>query len=302
MPTRSRISPAALFVNVIARISFGARRLGREQVGDPVGEHPGLARAGAGEDQSGPRRYVTASRCGLVQALRAGRPRSVVDLRHRCASTVAAGGGREAGEASPTMSLTSPSSAMAEAIYRASDGRIGHEMLGVPTLLLDDHRPPLGAAANELHWSTRATAATTCWSPRRAAADKRAGRGCYNLTADPQVPIAGRARARIDGAARVIERIRPGLRAASGSSPTTTIRDRYTAYQQQTSRPIPVIALAPAEARPSVNRMSEPFARGLRRGGLAEPLRGGRSRSDRRVRGEAAARLPGGSSPIRRPT
>ena len=49
--TRSRISDAALLVNVIARISEGLRLAGPEQVGDPVGEHAGLARAGAGEDQ-----------------------------------------------------------------------------------------------------------------------------------------------------------------------------------------------------------------------------------------------------------
>ena len=51
---RSRISPAALLVNVIARISFGCARVGGDQVGDPVGEHAGLARAGAGQDQQRP--------------------------------------------------------------------------------------------------------------------------------------------------------------------------------------------------------------------------------------------------------
>ena len=49
--TRSRISAAALFVNVIARISLGAGLVGAQQVRDPVREHAGLARAGAGQDQ-----------------------------------------------------------------------------------------------------------------------------------------------------------------------------------------------------------------------------------------------------------
>ena len=49
--TRSRISPAALLVKVIARISPGLHAALGEQVGDAVGEHPGLARAGAGDDQ-----------------------------------------------------------------------------------------------------------------------------------------------------------------------------------------------------------------------------------------------------------
>ncbi len=50
-PTRSRISLAALLVKVIARISPGRAAPGRQQIGDAVGQHPGLARARAGEDQ-----------------------------------------------------------------------------------------------------------------------------------------------------------------------------------------------------------------------------------------------------------
>ena len=53
-PTRSRISFAALLVNVIARISIGRAPPGRQQPGDPVGEDAGLARARAGEHQQRP--------------------------------------------------------------------------------------------------------------------------------------------------------------------------------------------------------------------------------------------------------
>ena len=49
--SRSRISPAALFVNVIARISFGFTPQRGDQVGDAVGEDARLARAGAGDDE-----------------------------------------------------------------------------------------------------------------------------------------------------------------------------------------------------------------------------------------------------------
>ena len=49
--TRSFISPAALLVKVIARICAGVHVARGEQVGDPVGQHPGLARTGAGDDQ-----------------------------------------------------------------------------------------------------------------------------------------------------------------------------------------------------------------------------------------------------------
>ena len=49
--TRSFISPAALLVKVIARICAGVHAAGGQQVGDPVGQHPGLAGAGAGHDE-----------------------------------------------------------------------------------------------------------------------------------------------------------------------------------------------------------------------------------------------------------
>ncbi len=45
------ISPAALLVNVMARISPGATPALGQQVGDPVRQHPGLARARAGHDE-----------------------------------------------------------------------------------------------------------------------------------------------------------------------------------------------------------------------------------------------------------
>ncbi len=49
--TRSFISPAALLVKVIARISPGCDAALGEQVGDAAGQHPGLAGAGAGDDE-----------------------------------------------------------------------------------------------------------------------------------------------------------------------------------------------------------------------------------------------------------
>ena len=49
--TRSFISPAALLVKVMASTSPRRDPAGRQQVRDPAGEHPGLARAGAGDHQ-----------------------------------------------------------------------------------------------------------------------------------------------------------------------------------------------------------------------------------------------------------
>ena len=51
--TRSRISSAALLVNVMARIRIGIDAVLADQVGDAVGEDAGLAGAGAGDDQQG---------------------------------------------------------------------------------------------------------------------------------------------------------------------------------------------------------------------------------------------------------
>ena len=68
MPSiRSRISPAALFVNVIARISFGSTPLRREQVRDAVGEHARLPRARAGDHEQRPLGGRDGLALGVVQ-------------------------------------------------------------------------------------------------------------------------------------------------------------------------------------------------------------------------------------------
>ena len=64
---RSRISCAALFVNVIARISFGSTPCVCEQVRDAVGEHARLARARAGDHEHRPLGGRDGLALGLVQ-------------------------------------------------------------------------------------------------------------------------------------------------------------------------------------------------------------------------------------------
>ena len=49
--TRPRISPAALFVKVIARTSWGSCAAAREQVGNAVSQDPGLTRSSPGDDE-----------------------------------------------------------------------------------------------------------------------------------------------------------------------------------------------------------------------------------------------------------
>ena len=54
-------------MKVIARISPGPGGAGGEQVGDPVGQDPGLARAGAGEDQQRPLAVLDRLALGRVE-------------------------------------------------------------------------------------------------------------------------------------------------------------------------------------------------------------------------------------------
>ena len=49
--TRSRISRAALLVKVTARIWLGPGAAGQQDMGEPRGQHAGLAGAGAGQHQ-----------------------------------------------------------------------------------------------------------------------------------------------------------------------------------------------------------------------------------------------------------
>ena len=63
--TRSFISSAALLVKVMARISKGETPRSRDEVGDAVGEDPGLARPGAGHDEQRP--VVVGDRLGLLR-------------------------------------------------------------------------------------------------------------------------------------------------------------------------------------------------------------------------------------------
>ena len=51
---RSRISPAALFVKVMARIAVGSTPLLADEAGHAVGQDPGLAAPGAGEHEQRP--------------------------------------------------------------------------------------------------------------------------------------------------------------------------------------------------------------------------------------------------------
>ena len=69
LPARSCISPAALLVNVTARIRSGRRALA-DQLGDAIGDDPRFARAGAGQDQQRPVKRLHRLALGRIQVVR----------------------------------------------------------------------------------------------------------------------------------------------------------------------------------------------------------------------------------------
>ncbi len=90
---RSRSSAAARLVNVTARIRHGGDVLDADEVGDPVGQDPGLARAGAGQDEQ----RALGGRDG-ARLLGVERPDDLLGaLLARGAATTAGSGGRRPG-------------------------------------------------------------------------------------------------------------------------------------------------------------------------------------------------------------
>src|SRR5882757_5611692 len=130
------------------------------------------------------------------------------------------------------MSLTGQVLRFHEQLYKRTDGRVGHRMIGVPTLLLRTTGRRSGATrTNGLVYARDGDSYLVVAS--NGGAD-RAPAWLYNLRADPEVGIQVR-RERLTGTARVIEPSDPDherlWRTVNDNN-----RDRYTAYQQKTAR------------------------------------------------------------------
>ena len=140
------------------------------------------------------------------------------------------------------MSLTSQVLRFHEALYKATDGRVGHRMVGVPTLLLRTTGRRSGASrTNGLVYARDGTDYLVVAS--NGGAD-RPPAWLHNLRADPNVEVQiGRHRRR--GTARIVEASDPNYERL-WKLVNENNRDRYTAYQRQTTRPIPVIAITPS--------------------------------------------------------
>jgi deazaflavin-dependent oxidoreductase (nitroreductase family) len=140
------------------------------------------------------------------------------------------------------MSLMSQVLRVHEALYKRTDGRIGHRMIGVPTLLLRTTGRRSGVTrTNSLVYARDGNDYLVVASNGGAA---RPPAWLHNIRAKPEVEIQiGRGRTR--GTARILEPSDPSYDRL-WNVVNANNHDRYTAYQKQTTRPIPIIAIAPA--------------------------------------------------------
>ena len=137
------------------------------------------------------------------------------------------------------MSVTGNVLRLHQLIYTRTDGRVGHRMIGVPTLLLRTTGRRSGATrTNALVYARDGDDYLVVAS--NGGAD-RPPAWLHNLRASPEVEIQV-ARERRAGTARIVEPSDPDYDRL-WKLVNDNNHDRYTGYQKQTARPIPVIAL-----------------------------------------------------------
>lgn len=139
------------------------------------------------------------------------------------------------------MSATGQVLKLHQQIYKRTGGRLGHRMIGVPTLLLETTGRRSG--------KTRTNALVyACDGEDYLVVASNGGSDqppawLYNLRAQPDVGIQI-GRERRPGTAGVLDASDPDYERL-WKIVNDNNHDRYTAYQQQTSRPIPVVAVTP---------------------------------------------------------
>jgi deazaflavin-dependent oxidoreductase (nitroreductase family) len=126
-------------------------------------------------------------------------------------------------------------------VYKATDGRVGHRVLGVPTLLLRTTGRRSGAErTSSLVYAHDGEDYLVVGSK---GGDDKPPAWLLNLEAEPEVEIQI-GRDRRQGRSRVVEPSDPDY-ARLWKIVNENNGDRYTAYQRLTSRPIPVVVLTP---------------------------------------------------------
>ena len=140
------------------------------------------------------------------------------------------------------MSITGQVLRVHEKIYKGTDGRLGHKMIGVPTLLLRTTGRRSGATrTNGLVYARDGESYLVVAS--NGGADK-APAWLHNLRANPDVGIQV-GRERQEATARVVAPGDPDYERL-WKIVNEGNKDRYSAYQENTDRPIPVVAISPA--------------------------------------------------------
>jgi deazaflavin-dependent oxidoreductase (nitroreductase family) len=140
------------------------------------------------------------------------------------------------------MSVMGQALRLHEKLYKATDGRVGHKMIGVPSLLLRTTGRRSGATrTNGLVYARDGENYLVV--PSNGGADKAPG-WLHNLKANPDVQVQIE-RDRRQGTAAVVEPADPDYERL-WKIVNENNKDRYTAYQKMTSRPIPVVVVTPA--------------------------------------------------------
>jgi deazaflavin-dependent oxidoreductase (nitroreductase family) len=140
------------------------------------------------------------------------------------------------------MSATGQILRLHERLYKATDGRIGHRMVGVPTLLLRTAGRRSGVTRTNALVYARDRADYLVVASN-GGADKDPA-WIFNLRADPEVEIQiGRERHK--ATSRILGPADPDYGRLWKIADEEN-RGRYGAYQEQTSRPIPVVVITPS--------------------------------------------------------
>jgi len=126
-------------------------------------------------------------------------------------------------------------------LYERTDGRVGHRMIGVPTLLLRTTGRRTGARrTNALVYASDGEEYVVVAS--NGGADQSPG-WFFNVRAKPEVEIQV-AHKKMAGTARVLEPGDPDYERL-WQLVNDNNHGRYDAYQSATTRPIPLIVLSP---------------------------------------------------------
>jgi len=139
------------------------------------------------------------------------------------------------------MSITGQILQIHEQLYKRTDGRIGHRMIGVPTLLLRATGRRSGATRTNSLVYARDGADYLVVASKGGSDQPPAW--LLNLEAKPEVEIQV-GRERQQAGSKVVEPSDPDY-ARLWKIVNENNGDRYTAYQKETSRPIPVVVITP---------------------------------------------------------